>query len=80
MNLLFWILWFLDLCMGIFLAIAKGFRSSFTASDPTLWFTILVILALVGGLLLRLMSKETSWALALVSLPWLVLLAWYLLD
>ena len=80
MNLLFWLLWTIDLCLGLLVTIGKGFRSSFTASDPAAWFNIVLILVLLGGPILKLGFKHPGLSLGLVSLPLLVLLVWYWLD
>lgn len=78
MKVLFWVLWVLDLVMGLFLLIAKSFRGSFTSSDPTVWFDVVLLGSLIGGLVLRLVFKQPVWSLVPVALPFIVLLVWYL--
>ncbi|HAD10950.1 MAG TPA: hypothetical protein DCF33_00785 [Saprospirales bacterium] len=80
MKALFWILLIVDLLLAAFTVIGKNFRRSFTASDPTFWFTFLVVGSLIAGILLRLSGKKLIWALAALSSPILVLLLWYLVD
>ncbi len=80
MNALFWILWVIDLSLGLLSFLGKGYRRSYTASDPTLWFHVLIIGSIIGGLLFRLIFKRSVLSLALVALPLLVLLVWYLID
>ena len=80
MNLLFWLLWVLDLVIGLLSFIGKGFRRSFTATDPSLWFDLVLWVSLIGSLIIRLGSKRLSLSLILVALPILVLLIWYLID
>lgn len=80
MNLIFWLLWALDLALCLLSFVGKGFRRSFTASDPALWFDFLLVGSLMGSLALRLIFKRLQWGLALAALPVLVLLVWYLID
>ena len=80
MNLLFWLLLLIDLSIGLLSFFGKGFRRSFTASDPSFWFDLLLFGSLLGGLALRLIFKRFFWSLAVVALPVLVLLIWYLVD
>ncbi len=80
MSFLFWTLWSLDLGIGLLLFFGKGFRRSFTATDPTFWFDVLLISCIIGGFLLRVFFKRSIWGRAVVALPLLVLLIWYLLD
>ena len=80
MGALFWILWIIDLVITLLSVLGKNFRRSFTATDPTLWFHVLLISSVVGGLLLRLIFKRSAWSLLMVALPLLVLLVWYLID
>ena len=80
MASLFWILWVIDLVIALLSVLGKDFRRSFTATDPTFWFHLLLIGSIIGGLLLRLVFKRSVLGLALVALPLLVLLVWYLID
>ena len=80
MSLLFWLLWAIDLGICLLSFVGKGFRRSFTASDPTLWFSLLLYGSTLGSLVLRLIFKRLAWSLALVSLPLVILLVWYLID
>lgn len=80
MSLLFWLLWVFDLSIFLLSFLGKGFRRSFAASDPALWFDFLLIGSLLGSLALRLIFKRLPWSLAAVALPVLVLLIWYLID
>ncbi|MCC6462066.1 MAG: hypothetical protein IT260_16445 [Saprospiraceae bacterium] len=80
MGFLFWMLWIFNLAVCLLTMLGKEFRRSFTATDPTLWFSILLIACLLGSLLLRLAFKRPSLSLAVVALPAAVLLLWYLFD
>ena len=80
MNLLFWLIWVIDLSICLLSFVGKGFRRSFTASDPSFWFQILLFGSLFGSLILRLLFKRFLWSLAVAALPLLVLLIWYLVD
>jgi len=80
MNLIFWLLWAVDLSICLVLFVAKGFRRSYTATDPTMWFSVLLFGSLLGSLALRLIFKRLSLSLAVAALPVLILLVWYLID
>ena len=80
MKLLFWLLLGFDLLIALFLMFAKGFRHSFSSSNPTAWYDIVVGGSIIGGLALRFLFKRPLLGLAFVALPGLVLLGWYLFD
>jgi len=80
MGFLFWLFWFFNLAVAALMVIGKSFRRSFTATDLNLWFTVLVIGALIGSLALRFMLKRHGASLWVVALPALVLLGWYIFD
>lgn len=80
MGFLFWLFWFFDLVVAALMVVGKSFRRSFTATDLNLWFTILLVITLIGSILLRLVLKRYVASLWVVSLPVLVLLGWYIFD
>lgn len=80
MAFLFWLLWSIDLIIALFTIIAKRFRGSFTSSDHTWWFDLLIIGSVVGSFLLRLAFRRPSLALIVAALPLLILLVWYFTD
>lgn len=80
MKVLFGIIWLIDLALGVFTFIAKGFRKSFTASDPTLWFSFLLYGCIIGSAALRWIWKRPLGSLLMASLPLVALLFWFLLD
>ena len=80
MAFLFWLLWSVDLIIAVFTIIAKRFRGSFTSTDHTWWFDLLLIGSIVGSILFRLAFRRPSVALLLAALPLLILLIWYFTD
>lgn len=80
MAKIFWILWSIDLIIGLFAVVAKGFRNSFTASDTNTWFTVVLIVGLAGGIILQLVFKKPAWAAVLAAMPLAALLIWFLTD
>jgi hypothetical protein len=80
MALLFWLLFVVDLLICLLSVVGKGFRDSFSASSLNTWFTVLLFGSTFGGLLLRLVFRKAVLSLAVVALPLLVMLVWYLID
>ena len=80
MSFLFWLFWGADLLIGLATWLGKGFRESFTDSSINIWFFILMVGCILGGLVLRLAFKKALLSLLVVALPLLVLLVWYFLD
>lgn len=80
MAFLFWLFWSIDLLILLVSIIGKGFKDSFHASDDVPWFEILLGICTIGGFILRVFFKKTVLALAVVSLPLLVLLVMYLIE
>lgn len=80
MTALFWLFWVVDLLIGLLAVVAKGFRNSYTASDTNTWFSVVLIIGLVGGIILQLYFKKPVWAAVLAGMPLLVLTGWFLVD
>ncbi|MBL7794152.1 MAG: hypothetical protein JNK77_17615 [Saprospiraceae bacterium] len=81
MAILFWLLWTFDLLFAIFTLMASNFRSSMNAST-TLNAVLIAVLAavLIGGPVLRFVSKLRLLSLGVVALPVLLLITWWLVE
>lgn len=79
-SILFWVLWILDVVFCIALGIAKGFRKSFTASDPSAWFTVLLYGSTILSLILRFLPGRALAALMVAAIPYLAMLLWAFLS
>lgn len=80
MALLFWLLFIVDLLICLLAVVGKGFRDSYSASSIHTWFSVLLFGCIFGGLLVRFVFRKALLSLAVVALPLLVLLVWYLID
>ena len=80
MTFLFWALWLFDLAVCLLTFLGKNFRRSFTATDPTLWFDVLLLACLLGSLVLRLALKRPAASLIVAALPAAALLLWYFFE
>lgn len=80
MSAIFWILWIVDLALAIVTMLAKDFRQSFTATSMNTWFTVVLFVALIGGVLLQVVFKKPVWSLVAVAMPLAILLVWYMVD
>lgn len=79
-SILFWALWILDVIFCLTLGIAKGFRKSFTASDPTAWVTVLLYGCTIISLVLRFLPGRAIAALIVAAIPLLTMLLWAFLS
>jgi len=79
-SILFWALWILDVIFCITVGIAKGFRRSFTASDPTSWVSVMLIGCTVLSLVLRFLPGRAIAALVVAAVPMLTILLWAFLS
>lgn len=81
MNILFWILWVLDLLLLILAISGSSFRSSFGAgTDLNTLVTIGLVIILAASLIVKLNAKHQWISLTLAALPWLILLVAYLAE
>ena len=80
MTALFWILFIVDVLLCLLTVLGKDFRDSFGASDINTWFTVLLFVGTLGGLLARLVFRKPQVSLWLVAVPVLVMFVWYLID
>jgi hypothetical protein len=80
MAFLFWLFWTLDLGIGLLTFFGKGFRRSFTASDPTAWVSVFLAICIIAAPVIRFIFRRTLLGLIVAALPLLVMLVWYLID
>jgi hypothetical protein len=81
MTVLFWLLWVFDLLLFAFMVHAIQFRGEMGASTGLQTALLIVlILALIGGPVLRFIFRLRLASLLAVGLPSIILLLMYLFD
>lgn len=81
MNLLFWLLWLLNLSFIVLVLWASSYRSGFGAGvDFNTILVIGVVVILVASLIVRFGLKKHGASVGIVGLPILGLLFWYLWE
>lgn len=81
MAILFWLLWIINLLLGVLIVWGKGYRSSYGAGvDTNSIMLIGVALVLLGSLVARYYFKHLVASVIFVSLPIAGMLIWYLID
>lgn len=81
MGFLFGLFWSIDLLLFVFVLSAKGFRDEMSLSTGLHgWLLIALLLALLGGPLLRFAFRLRMASLLVAALPLLVMLLAYIFD
>ena len=81
MNFIFWLLWVLNFLIVLLNLWGTSFRKSFGASTDfnTISLIVLVVI-MVGSLVARYGFRNTRLSLAIIALPFLILLVMYIID
>lgn len=81
MAFLFWLLWAVDLLFFVFVLLAAGFRGEMNLSTGLHgWLLLGLVLALIGGPVLRFLFRLRLASLVAVALPLVGLLVAWLVD
>ena len=81
LHFLFWCLWIINVLLLLLTVAGKEFRSGFGAGiNINLILITGLIVILVSSMLFRFSSKPKWISLAIVLLPLIILLVWYIYD
>lgn len=81
MNILFWVLWVIDLLLTFVIILAGIYRQNSGAfNNENFTYAIVLMLLLLGSIVVRYVLQWPELSVLLAALPLLILLIMYLLD
>ncbi len=81
MNILFWVLWVIDLLLTFVIILAGIYRQNSGAfNNENFTYAIVLMLFLLGSIVVRYVLQWPQLSVLLAALPLLILLIMYLLD
>lgn len=81
MNILFWVLWVIDLLLTFVIILAGIYRQNSGAfNNENFTYAIVLMLLLLGSIVVRYVLQWPQLSVLLAALPLLILLLMYLLD